>query len=238
MSRAVRRRFVRNHDRDAGPRPRPARDGLVTAAQCGKRFERTDYISGVSGSDDRAVADGSCGVDGVSGAAGCGTAAGCFFWALVAAALRPAARRLRVAAALRPAARCLRVAAAFLAAALCLRVAAAFFPALFRLGLISSSVTIRKGIKPEVTCLCKTCPWATRNAKTTPRRGAGRLHMYSGCAGLAQHFQGFHRIIVSKKGLSSSLPLTGRILKLTRRSIRRKTQDRIACAAGHNSSHK
>jgi hypothetical protein len=157
MSRAVRRRFVRNHDRDEGSRPRTARDGLVTAAQCGQRFERTDYISGVSGSDDRVVADGSCGVDGVSGAAGCGTAAGCFFWALVAAALRPAARRLRVAAALRPAARCLRVAAAFLAAALCLRVAAAFFPALFRLGLISSSVTTREGIKPEVACLCKTC---------------------------------------------------------------------------------
>src|SRR6266700_4159103 len=128
--------------------------GRPCNSQCGQRFERTDYISGVSGSDDRAVADGSCGVGGVSGAAGCGTAAGCFFWALVAAALRPAARRLRVAAALRPAARCLRIAAAFLNAALRLRVAAAFFPALFRLGLISSSVTIRKGIRPEAACLC------------------------------------------------------------------------------------
>src|SRR5712692_9530356 len=146
VSRAVRRRLVRNHDRNEGSRPRPARDGLVTAARCGQRFERTDYISGVSGSDDRAVADGSCGIGGVSGAAGCEAAAGCFFWALVAAALLAAPLRLRVFAALRPAARCLRVAAAFLAAALCLRVAAAFFPALFRLGLISSSVTIRKGI--------------------------------------------------------------------------------------------
>jgi hypothetical protein len=121
------------------------------------RPAKTDYISGVSGSDDRAVADSACGVGGVSGAAGCGTAAGCFFRAFVATALRPAVRRLRVAAALRPAARCLRVAAAFLAAALCLRVAAAFFPALFRLGLSSSSVTIRKEIKPEVASLCKTC---------------------------------------------------------------------------------
>ena len=56
-----------------------------------------------------------------------------------------------------PAARCLRVAAALRAAPLRLRVAAAFFPALFRLGLISSSVTTREGIKPEGACLCKTC---------------------------------------------------------------------------------
>jgi hypothetical protein len=170
MSRAMRRRLVRrlvrNHGRygryEASP---PARGGLVTAAQCGQRFERTDYISGLSGLNDRAVADGFCGVGGVSGAAGCGTAAGCFFWALVAAALRAATLRMRVFAPLRPAARCLRVAAAFLAAALCLRVAAAFFPALFRLGLISSSVTIRKGIKPEVACLCKTCLWRRRKSR-------------------------------------------------------------------------
>src|SRR5450759_2627398 len=157
MRRRLVRRLVRNHGRYEGSPP--ARGGLVTAAQCGQLFERTDYISGVSGLNDRAVADGFCGVGGVSGAAGCGTAAGCFFWTLVEAALRAATLRMRVFAPLRPAARCLRVAAAFLAAALCLRVAAAFFPALFRLGLISSSVTIRKGIKPEVACLCKTCLW-------------------------------------------------------------------------------
>ena len=149
--------LVRNHGRHEGSPP--GRSGPVTATQCGRRFQSTDYISGVSGLDDRAVADGFWGVGGVSGAAGCEAAAGCFFWALVAAALRAAALRMRVFAALRPAARCLRVAAAFLVAALCLRVAAAFFPALFRLGLISSSVTIRKGIKPEVACLCKTCLW-------------------------------------------------------------------------------
>src|ERR1035438_4005591 len=120
--------LVRNHGRHEGSPP--GRSGPVTATQCGRRFQSTDYISGVSGLDDRAVADGFWGVGGVSGAAGC----------------RAAALRMRVFAALRPAARCLRVAAAFLVAALCLRVAAAFFPALFRLGLISSSVTIRKGI--------------------------------------------------------------------------------------------
>lgn len=117
----------------------------------------TDYSARVSGVGDGAVAAGSCGVGGVSGAAGC-EAAGCFFWPLVVAALRAAALRLRVFAALRPAARCLRVAAAFLAAARCLRVAAAFSPALF-LGLISSSVTIREGIRPDVACLCKDLPF-------------------------------------------------------------------------------
>jgi len=62
----------------------------------------------------------------------------------VAAAFAAAARRMRVFAAFCPAARCLRVAAAFLAAALRWPVAAAFFAAVF-LGLISSSVAIRKG---------------------------------------------------------------------------------------------
>jgi hypothetical protein len=114
--------------------------------------------------DDRAVADGSCGVGGVPGAAGCEAAAGCFFWALVAAALRAAVLRMRVFAALRPAARCLRVAAAFLAAALCLRVVAAFFPALF-LGLISSSVQAaarkRLTVSPD-------CPDEAASAMTSP----------------------------------------------------------------------
>jgi len=154
--------------------------GLVTVAQCGRRFQRTDYMSRVSGLGDGAGADGSCGVGGVSGAAGCGTAAGCFFWALVAAALRAAALRVRVFAAFCPAARCFRVATAFLAAArrlrvraafeavarrfaaFRLRVVAAFFPALF-LGLISSSVAIRERIKPEVACLCKACLLAETN---------------------------------------------------------------------------
>src|SRR5712692_5767277 len=180
VSRAVRRRLVRNHDRNEGSRPRPARDGLVTAARCGQRFERTDYISGVSGSDDRAVADGSWGVGGVSGAAGCGTAVVCFFWALVAAALRNAVRRLRVAAALRPAARCLCVAAAVLGAGLRLRVAAAFFPALFRLGLISSSVTIRKGIRPERLVYARPAS-GDKKCKDRTLRGAGGFYMYSGC---------------------------------------------------------
>ena len=110
------------------------------------------------------------GLAGFSGAAGCEATAGCVFWALVAAALRAPPLRLRVFAALRPATRCLRVAAALRApplrlrvfaalrpAARRLRVATAFFPALFRLGLISSSVTTREGIKPEVACSCKTC---------------------------------------------------------------------------------
>ena len=57
------------------------------------------YICGVSGSDARGVAVGSCKVGRVSGAAGCGATAGCFFWALVAAALLAAARRMRVFAA-------------------------------------------------------------------------------------------------------------------------------------------
>jgi hypothetical protein len=138
----------------------------------GRRFKGTDYISRVSGLGDGAGAVASFGVGGVSGAAGCEAAAGRFFWALVAAALRAAALRMRVFAALRPAARCLRVAADFLAAAVCLRVAAAFFPALFRLGLISSSVTIRKGIRPEVACLCKTCLLAGMKEKRPHIGGA------------------------------------------------------------------
>ena len=142
---------------------------------------RTDYVLGVSGSDDGAVvgvacADGSWGVGGVSGAADCGAAAGSFLSALVAEALRAAALRVRVFAAFRPAARCLRVAAALRAAVLRLRVfpalrpaarrfpvAAAFFPALFRLGLISSSIAIREWIRSEVACVCKT--WLWRNGK-------------------------------------------------------------------------
>ena len=68
-----------------------------------------------------------------------------FLRARVAAAFVAAARRVRVLAALRPAARCFLVPTAFLAAARRL-VAAAFFPALFRLGLISPSVTIRDGL--------------------------------------------------------------------------------------------
>ena len=85
------------------------------------------YICGVSGSDDGAGTDASCGAGAVSRvAAGGGTAAACFFRALVVAALLATDLRVRVIAALRPAARCLRVAAAFLAAARCLRVRAAF----------------------------------------------------------------------------------------------------------------
>src|ERR1017187_987091 len=78
--------LVRNHGRHEGSPP--GRSGPVTATQCGRRFQSTDYISGVSGLDDRAVADGFWGVGGVSGAAGCEAAAGCFFWALVGAAFR------------------------------------------------------------------------------------------------------------------------------------------------------
>ena len=137
------------------------------------------YICGVSGSDARGVADGSCKVGRVSGAAGCGAAAGCFFWALVAAALLAAARRMRVFAAFCPAARCFRVATAFLAAArrlrvraaftaavrrfaaFRLRVVAAFFPALFLLGLISSSVAIRKGFNLKLLVYARAAFWRT-----------------------------------------------------------------------------
>src|ERR1039458_3361987 len=83
--------LVRNHGRHEGSPP--GRSGPVTATQCGRRFQSTDYISGVSGLDDRAVADGFWGVGGVARSAGCEAAAGCFFWALVAAALRAAALR-------------------------------------------------------------------------------------------------------------------------------------------------
>jgi len=162
MRRRPVRRLVRNHGRYEGSHP--ARGGLVTAAQCGQRFERTDYISGVSGLDDGAVGDGSCGVGGVSGAAGCGTAAGCFSWALVAAALRAAALRMRVFAAFCPAARCFRVATAFLAAARRLRVVAAFFPALF-LGLISSSV--QAAARKRLT-VSPHCPDEASSAMTSP----------------------------------------------------------------------
>jgi len=143
------------------------------------------YIARVSGLGDRAVddgagADGSCGAGGVSGAAGCGvaaggwgTAAGCFFWALLAAALRvrvfaafcPAARCFRVETAFLAATRRLRVTAAFAAAArrfaaFRLRVVAAFFPALF-LGLISSSVAIRKGFNLKLLVYARAAFWRT-----------------------------------------------------------------------------
>jgi hypothetical protein len=155
---------------------------LLMVCVCGAAGDH--YIARVSGLGDGASAVASFGAGGVPwvAAGGWGTAAGCFFWALVAAALRAAAfaaaaRRMRVFAAFCPAARCFRVATAFLAAArrlrvraafaaavrrfaaFRLRVVAAFFPALFRLGIISSSVAIREGLDLKLLVYARPALW-------------------------------------------------------------------------------